>query len=137
VADGLLGIWREPIEQKGLRLIYEPGNPPDTCYNATLLQRGDGQPAAQCLHYTEHGFIRLTLNDNGFVVEDSGVGIPEEKREAMFQPFVRGNEKRGEGWGWACRWCSESVKTRAGGHLSTMEPNGCRFEVIWASAEDR
>ena len=33
------------------------------------------------------------------MVEDSGVGIPEEKREAMFQPFVRGTEKRGEGLG--------------------------------------
>jgi hypothetical protein len=27
VAEDLLGIWREPIEQKGLVLIYQPGNP--------------------------------------------------------------------------------------------------------------
>jgi len=114
VADGLLSIWREPIESKGLQLMFEPGNPPDTRFNATLLSAVMGNLLRNACHYTEQGFIRLTLNDNGFVVEDSGVGIPEEKREAMFQPFVRGNEKRGEGLGLGCRWCSGSVKTRAG-----------------------
>jgi signal transduction histidine kinase len=81
-------------------------------------------------HYTEQGFIRLTLTVNGFVVEDSGVGIPEEKREAMFQPFVRGAEKRGEGLGLGLslvqRICENQGWTVS---LSTMEPNGCRFEV--------
>jgi hypothetical protein len=37
-------------------------------------------------HYTEHGFIRLTLNDNGFVVEDSGVGIPEKSAKPCSSP---------------------------------------------------
>jgi signal transduction histidine kinase len=41
----------------------------------------------------------LTLLNDSFVVEDSGIGIPEEKRHAMFQPFVRGDEQRGEGLG--------------------------------------
>ncbi len=59
MADGLLGIWREPIEPKGLRLIYEPGNPLDTRYNATLLHAVMGNLLRNALHYTEHGFIRL------------------------------------------------------------------------------
>ncbi|KAE9640929.1 sensor histidine kinase [Pseudomonas sp. PB103] len=130
VADNLLCVWREPIKSKGLKLQFEPGNPPDTCYNATLLTAVMGNLLRNACHYTEQGFIRLTLNANGFVVEDSGVGIPEEKREAMFQPFVRGTENRGEGLGLGLslvqRICENQGWTV---NLSTMEPNGCRFEV--------
>ena len=70
------------------------------------------------------------------MVEDSGVGIPEEKRQAMFQPFVRGSEKRGEGLGLGLslvqRIC-DSQGWRV--TLTTMEPNGCRFRVELGPAE--
>jgi signal transduction histidine kinase len=130
VADGLLHLWREPIEAKGLNLIFEAGQPATTCYNATLLQAVMGNLLRNALHYTEQGFIRLTLTTTGFVVEDSGVGIPEDKREAMFEPFVRGSEKRGEGLGLGLslvqRICENQGWTVS---LTNMEPNGCRFQV--------
>jgi len=130
VAENLLGVWRAPIESKGLTLIFEPGQTTDTQYNATFLTAVMGNLLRNALHYTDSGFIRVSLTATGFVVEDSGVGIPEEKREAMFEPFVRGNEKRGEGLGLGLslvqRICEDQGWTVS---LSTMEPNGCRFEV--------
>lgn len=130
VAENLLGVWRGPIESKGLTLIFEPGQTADTLYNATFLTAVMGNLLRNALHYTDQGFIRLSLTTTGFVVEDSGVGIPEEKREAMFEPFVRGNEQRGEGLGLGLslvqRICENQGWTVS---LSTMEPNGCRFEV--------
>ncbi|MCD9117233.1 MULTISPECIES: HAMP domain-containing sensor histidine kinase [Pseudomonas] len=130
VAENLLGVWRGPIESKGLTLIFEPGQTADTLYNATFLTAVMGNLLRNALHYTDQGFIRLSLSATGFVVEDSGVGIPEEKREAMFEPFVRGNEKRGEGLGLGLslvqRICENQGWTVS---LSTMEPNGCHFEV--------
>ncbi|MCR8935056.1 MULTISPECIES: sensor histidine kinase [Pseudomonas] len=130
VAQSLLCLWREPIERKGLTLDFEPGAPSDDRYNATLLNAVMGNLLRNALHYTEEGFIRLTLTAHGFIVEDSGVGIPEEKREAMFEPFVRGSEKRGDGLGLGLslvqRICENQGWTV---NLSTMEPNGCRFEV--------
>jgi len=130
VADDLIGLWRAPIEEKGLRLIVDPGNPLDTRYNATFLHAVMGNLLRNALHYTDRGFIRLTLEPAGFVVEDSGVGIPEEKREAMFQPFVRGNEKRGEGLGLGLSLVQRICENQ-GWHVSltTMQPNGCRFHV--------
>jgi signal transduction histidine kinase len=111
-------------------LIFEPGNPPATGYNATLLHAVMGNLLRNALHYTEHGFIRLTLTSNGFLVEDSGVGIPEEKREAMFEPFVRGTEKRGEGLGLGLSLVQRICENQGWSvSLTTMEPNGCRFEV--------
>jgi signal transduction histidine kinase len=130
VAEGLLNLWREPIEEKGLRLDYEPGHQQNGCYNATLLHAVMGNLLRNALHYTEHGFIRLTLTTTGFMVEDSGVGIPEEKREAMFEPFVRGTEKRGEGLGLGLSLVQRICENQGWSvSLTTMDPNGCRFEV--------
>ncbi|AOE61849.1 HAMP domain-containing histidine kinase [Pseudomonas corrugata] len=130
VAENLLGAWRAAIESKGLTLIFEPGQPLDTLYNATFLTAVMGNLLRNALHYTDQGFIRLTLCETGFLVEDSGVGIPEEKREAMFEPFVRGNEKRGEGLGLGLSLVQRICENQGWVvSLSTMEPNGCRFEV--------
>jgi len=132
VAEDLLGIWREPIERKGLELIYHPGSPLDTRYNTTFLHAVMGNLLRNALHYTEHGFIRLTLEPSGFVVEDSGVGIPEEKREAMFEPFVRGtgSENRGEGLGLGLSLVQRICENQGWSvSLSTMEPSGCCFRV--------
>jgi signal transduction histidine kinase len=130
VAEGLLCVWREPIESKGLRLDFAAGQPTQTRFNATLLGAVMGNLLRNACHYTEKGFIRLTLTGNGFIVEDSGVGIPEEKREAMFQPFVRGAEKRGEGLGLGLSLVQRICENEGWSvSLSTMEPNGCRFEV--------
>ncbi|PAU59396.1 HAMP domain-containing sensor histidine kinase [Pseudomonas sp. PICF141] len=130
VADGLLSQWREPIEAKGLTLNFEPDNPPDSRYNATLLHAVMGNLLRNALHYTEQGYILLALTDTGFVVEDSGVGIPEEKREAMFEPFVRGNEKRGEGLGLGLSLVQRICENQGWNvSLTNMKPNGCRFQV--------
>ncbi|MGF6557654.1 signal transduction histidine kinase [Pseudomonas sp. S30_BP2TU TE3576] len=130
VAEDLLGLWREPIESKGLKLIFEPGEPEAKGYNATLLHAVMGNLLRNALHYTEQGFIRLTLTGSGFLVEDSGVGIPEEKREAMFEPFVRGSEQRGEGLGLGLSLVQRICENQGWSvSLTTMEPNGCRFQV--------
>jgi signal transduction histidine kinase len=136
-AQQLLTLWREPIEAKGLALDYFPDRASQASYNATFLYAVMGNLLRNALHYTDQGFIRLTLLPNGFTVEDSGVGIPEEKREAMFQPFVRGNEKRGEGLGLGLslvqRICENQGWTVS---LDTMEPNGCRFSVDFNKGTD-
>lgn len=130
VAEQLISLWREPIESRGLTLLFESGQPSTTCYNATFLHAVMGNLLRNALHYTDQGFIRLTLEAEGFVVEDSGVGIPEEKREAMFQPFVRGNEQRGEGLGLGLSLVQRICENQGWSvSLSNMEPNGCRFRV--------
>lgn len=89
------------------------------------------------LHYTEHGFVRLVLEGNGFRVEDSGAGIPHDQHEQIFQPFVRGPQARGEGLGLGLslvkRICAKqgwtiSVHNQAGG--------GTCFKVSFSQATD-
>lgn len=130
VADDLVMQWRGPIEKKGLELLFIRGEPLDVHYNGTFLHAVMGNLLRNALHYTDEGFIRLILNSTGFTVEDSGVGIPEAQREAMFQPFVRGPEKRGDGLGLGLslvqRICEDQGWRVA---LTPAEPHGCRFTV--------
>ena len=133
VADQLIALWRGPIESKGLQLNVRSvvsDQSSEISYNATFLYAVMGNLLRNALHYTDHGFITLTLQSDGFQVEDSGVGIPEEKREAMFEPFVRGNEQRGEGLGLGLSLVQRICENQGWSvSLSPMEPHGCRFSV--------
>lgn len=130
VAQELIDLWQEPIKEKGLRFEYMAGQHSDHLYNGTLLRSVMGNLLRNAWHYTDEGFIRLTLTAEGFTVEDSGIGIPEEKREAMFQPFVRGDEQRGEGLGLGLslvqRICANQQWSVT---LTSREPAGCCFNV--------
>ena len=129
-ADELVDMWRKPIEEKGIVLRYEPGEPLPDLYNATLLHSVMGNLLRNAWHYTDEGFICLTLDSHGFSVQDSGIGIPLEKQQAMFQPFVRGDEQRGEGLGLGL-----SLVQRICVHqgwsvtLHSRVPHGCSFDV--------
>jgi signal transduction histidine kinase len=136
VADAQIEVWGRLIREKGLEFIYDPQQVGAQRFNLTFLQSVMGNLLRNAWHYTDHGYVRLTLNDNRFVVEDSGIGIPEERRHAMFQPFVRGDEQRGEGLGLGLslvqRICAQQDWQV---QLSTREPNGCRFTVTLTQEE--
>ncbi len=131
VADEQVAHWREPIAAKGLQLEYLPGAAGEArFYNAPLLRAVLGNLLRNAWHYTDSGVIRLSLSDAGFSVEDSGAGIPEALREAVFEPFVRAAAERGDGLGLGLslvqRICAqEGWQIR----LLPVEPHGCRFEV--------
>lgn len=130
IADELVLHWREPMESKGLRFVYEPGDVTAQFYNAVFLHSVLGNLLRNAWHYTNTGEIRLRLYEYGFVVEDTGVGIAEDERENMFEPFVRGTSARGDGLGLGLslvrRICiSQGWRVE----LSAMQPQGCRFEV--------
>lgn len=130
VAQELSELWQGPIAEKDLTFDYRPQHESSTLYNGTLLRSVMGNLLRNAWHYTDQGFIRLTLTATGFTVEDSGIGIPEDQREAMFQPFVRGDEQRGQGLGLGLslvqRICANQQWTVT---LSGRESGGCCFEV--------
>lgn len=130
VADELVALWRDAAQAKGLEFRYQREAAGSGRYNAILLRSVLGNLLRNALHYTESGHIQLQLGAQGFVVEDSGVGIPEEEREAMFQPFVRGGSARGEGLGLGLSLVQRICEGQ-GWHvgLSDALPQGCRFEV--------
>ncbi|MCW2291099.1 signal transduction histidine kinase [Pseudomonas sp. BIGb0408] len=99
IADEQLDIWSPLMREKGLDFRMEVAAQDDGVYNPTLLRTVMANLLRNALHYTETGFVKLTLQPGGFRVEDSGVGIPEQQHEQIFDPFVRGEQARGEGLG--------------------------------------
>lgn len=94
--------WRPIAESKGLQLILQNHQKkPDAGahYNIALLRAVIANLLRNAVHYTDKGFVRLVLLDEGFRVEDSGANIDVGQRESIFQPFVRGSGARGEGLG--------------------------------------
>jgi signal transduction histidine kinase len=130
VADAQSEIWGRLIREKGLEFFYEVEQPCMERFNLTFLQSVMGNLLRNAWHYTDHGFVRLTLTGNGFVVEDSGIGIPEEQRQAVFQPFVRGDEGRGEGLGLGLSLVQRICKRQHWRvQLSSGQSSGSRFSV--------
>ena len=91
--------WGPLFRDKGLDFTVTEEDEHSGEYNLTLLGSVMSNLLRNALHYTDSGSVRLVLEDDGFRVEDTGVGIPLEHQERMFQPFVRGVESRGEGLG--------------------------------------
>jgi signal transduction histidine kinase len=99
VAEEQRSRWEPQMLDKGLAFEMHVEAADHACYNLPLLRSVMSNLLRNALHYTENGWVRLTLEDGAFRVEDSGVGIPEDQHEQMFQPFVRGPLARGEGLG--------------------------------------
>ena len=118
------------MESKGLEFCYQRGDAAQQCYNAVFLHSVLGNLLRNAWHYTNAGQIALRLHGQGFVVEDTGIGISEAERESIFEPFVRGATARGDGLGLGLslvrRIClSQGWRVE----LTAMQPSGCRFEV--------
>ena len=91
--------WSPLMADKGLDFQYIEEAPDTGKYDATLLSVVITNLIRNALHYTDRGYVRLVLERGGFRVEDSGAGIPHDKHDSIFQPFVRGPRARGDGLG--------------------------------------
>lgn len=91
--------WEPQFQAKGLAFTLNDEGTGPGHYEAPQLRTVMSNLLRNALHYTERGAVRLILGADGFRVEDSGQGIPEEEQERIFQSFVRGQQARGEGLG--------------------------------------
>lgn len=83
------------------------------------------------MKYTKEGEVRLFFQRQpshiGFIVEDTGIGIPEDKAEQIFEEFVQLDDYYdGTGIGLTI---ARSIARRLGGDISldTSYMNGSRF----------
>ncbi|MFC0711078.1 sensor histidine kinase [Azorhizophilus paspali] len=130
VAEEQSRRWGPPIRAKGLNFELVVEDTDSASYNLTFLSTVLSNLLRNALHYTENGTVRLILEKGGFRVEDSGAGIPAEHRERIFQPFVRGEQARGEGLGLGLslvkRICMhQGWQVR----VSDLKPSGSCFRV--------
>lgn len=98
LAEEQAEIWLPKFLEKGIAFSLKVKSATEKNYNKTLLKTVVSNLLRNAWHYTEQGEVTLLIDGNSFFVEDTGIGVPEEKQQAIFQAFVRGSN-RGEGLG--------------------------------------
>jgi PAS domain S-box-containing protein len=102
VVDAVVKLLGPVAERKGLGLtgIVSPLLPSVVSGDPTRLRQILVNFAGNAVKFTEHGGVTihaslLEHNDDdvvlGFRVVDTGIGVSEEVRERLFQPFVQGD----------------------------------------------
>lgn len=115
---------------RGLELTLVSEGDDTGRYPSPLLRAVISNLLRNAIHYTDRGFVRLVLRRGGFSVCDSGTGIPPEKRESVFKPFVRGDATRGDGLGLGLSLV-QRICQRQGWRirLDERQDGGCEFRV--------
>jgi signal transduction histidine kinase len=142
VVQDVVEAYRKGLEQKELKLVVrcEPDiraySDPAKVWqilmnllsNARKFTDPGGRVTVECATEGEHAVIRVT---------DTGRGIPAEKLEAVFQPFVQadgGPTRTAEGMGLGLS-ISRQLARDMGGDLTVISPGtgkGCTFALTLA-----
>ncbi|MCL2075418.1 MAG: HAMP domain-containing histidine kinase [Betaproteobacteria bacterium] len=122
--------WADAAAAKGLAFELHKDGEDTGRYHAVLLRTVMDNLLRNALYYTEKGWVRLTLEDGGFRVEDSGIGIPDSEKEDIFQSFTHGTQARGEGHGLGLSLVRR-IATQEGWQISleSLPDGGSRFTV--------
>lgn len=122
--------WSGDFALKGLDFIVRNETRHPHLYNQTFLNTVISNLLRNALHYTEKGAVCLTLTEDGFTVEDTGMGIPVDQQEKVFQPFVRGEAAHGEGWGLGLSLVKRICDHQGWQvHVDSISPNGSIFHI--------
>jgi CheY-like chemotaxis protein len=139
-------IFSLKISEKKLEFITEidPGAPSDLLLDRIKLKQVLLNLLGNAVKFTHKGHVKLSVNticretdtsrfDLVFTVEDTGIGIPEEEWESVFEPFTQQEGQSQTEYGGAGLGLSISRKiTRAMGgdiRVSSSRGEGSRFTV--------
>lgn len=103
----LTAMMRIAAEQKGIRLeqYLDPSLPQLIVCDEQKLQQILTNLVSNAIKFTDSGEVRVSARQAAdparilFEVSDTGVGIPEHEREAIFSPFIQGDKPRVDGEG--------------------------------------
>ncbi|HZX30453.1 MAG TPA: ATP-binding protein [Rhodocyclaceae bacterium] len=103
----IASLFAEPVHEKGLAMDTAWSGPADCHYraDASRLRQMLTNFVNNAIKFTFHGSIRIEARELArrgdqalleFAVADTGIGIPEDKRSLLFQPFsqVDGSDTR-------------------------------------------
>ena len=126
--------WAEQAWTRNLVLTVEDqsgeATGPIKVYPKSLLRTVLNNLVRNAIHHSRQGEIRLTVTACGFILCDSGPGIAEEDKKAIFEPFFRGAtaDRNGIGLGLSL---VQRICQREGWQIEVFDnhPAGCCFQV--------
>jgi CheY-like chemotaxis protein/two-component sensor histidine kinase len=147
-ASSVVALFRANAQAKGLDLVLdlEPGVVDRVIGDAQRIKQVLLNLVGNAIKFTERGHVSLQLSALGgqsghaarvrFKVEDSGIGVPPESMDRLFQPFqqvemARGKRQGGTGLGLAI---SQKIVEAMGGLIEVNSRNGVgstfHFELV-------
>ena len=133
VVENVTSLFAERASSKNIDIaaVIEPDVPRIVSGDAVRLSQVVSNLINNALKFTETGFVKLTVSngpaDSGLIdlaVEDTGIGIPEDKLPTIFEVFSQADQATtrkfgGTGLGLAiCRRIVTAMQPRFGGPLA-------------------
>ncbi|MDP3519749.1 MAG: ATP-binding protein [Hydrogenophaga sp.] len=108
--DNTVRLFAQSAHAKGLNIEARWKGSPERLYNADAvrLQQMLSNLMGNAIKFTESGFVRMeasVVEEDGrgalleFAVVDSGIGIPRDKLDKLFQPFSQVDTSSTRGYG--------------------------------------
>ncbi len=98
LANAQAAAFRDRAHHQGLELAVDAGPPVEVLADRGRIEQVLANLLDNALKYTERGGVSLTLGGDAerawCVVEDTGVGIPEEEQARIFERFYRVDKAR-------------------------------------------
>jgi len=137
LSDALRGRFAEVADRAGISLQVDLAAAPQAIGDPDRLLQAVSALVANALKYTpEGGVVRVSAEPGEGAmklrVDDSGAGIPENRREEVFGRFARldGSESAGGGAGLGLAICRRLVELMGGSvTASDSDLGGARFEI--------
>ena len=156
VFDGVLGLFTEQAASKGLvlQVLRDPAIPPLLLGDALRLRQVLLNLVGNAIKFTERGEVQVTVAvlraDEPrmllrFSIRDTGIGIPEDQLQQLFQPFVQADNSTSRqygGTGLGLAICRQLVGLMGGSLVAESVPGSgsvfsftARFAVAPAGPE--
>lgn len=129
-AKRLLKQWQPEFKLKKLELsIVKKAEIFESNFNAVFVEIVMGNLIQNALLYTQQGAVLIIIENNQFSIEDTGIGIPTEEHQRIFEPFVRGSSD-GDGLGLGLSLV-QRICIHQGWKVTveSLQPTGTRFTV--------
>jgi signal transduction histidine kinase/PAS domain-containing protein len=141
---GIFDFFRHEATQKGIQLFIHHDLPPfqvEVCSDREKLNSILSNLINNAIKYTERGFVEFGFSiQKGlleFFVKDTGIGIPHDRQEAIFERFIQAdlsNSRQFEGTGLGLSIARAYVVMLGGTIWVESEPgkgSTFRFTIPW------
>jgi signal transduction histidine kinase len=137
--ESVVELLAERAKSKGIKLLWSvaPGMPETLRGDPHRLRQVLLNLMSNAIKFTEHGEVAVELSSRGesgkvyFDVRDSGIGLSEESRLKLFQPFTQADAsttRKFGGTGLGLAICRKLVELMGGTiEVASTEGNGSTF----------
>lgn len=139
VLQATMDVMRPLADAKGLTLSYQTGPLPErVLLDEVRLRQVVGNLVSNAIRYTDQGGVTVKVSclratghhELTLQVRDTGVGIPPEQQQRIFQPFIQGKHRRAGSCGLGLSIVKELVNLFGGCiELDSAEGRGSCFTV--------